>query len=212
MPIKVNSKENDFALFYRLRSIVYNLNMYGITDLKKDTVFMLDSTPYRVVEYNQKSVGRGGSIVNVKVKNLLDGSVQSKAFKGQDKFEPAEINIKKVQYLYSDDSTCFFMDEETYEQFEVNKDIIGDSIRFMKESDTVKAHLFEGRVINIELPVKIPLQVTDTPDVVKGDTQSTVLKEATLETDTKIQVPIFIKSGDVVIVDTRDGSYVERKK
>jgi len=186
--------------------------MYGITDLKKDTVFLLDEVPYRVTEYSQKVVGRGGSIVNVKIKNLLDGSSQSKAFKGQEKFEPAEINIKKVQFLYSDDSTCFFMDEQTYDQFEVSKDILGNSNKFMKESDTVKAHLFEGRVINIELPLKIPLQVTETPDVVRGDTQSTVLKEAVLETGAKVQVPIFIKNDDTIVVDTRDGSYVERQK
>lgn len=186
--------------------------MLGITDLKKDVVFLLDGTPYRVTDYSQKVVGRGGSIVNVKIKNLLDGSSQSKAFKGQEKFEPAEINIKKVQYLYSDDTTCFFMDEQTYDQFEVSKDILGGSIQLMKESDTVKAHLFEGRVINIELPLKVPLQVIETPDVVKGDTQSTVLKEATLETGAKVQVPIFIKVNDVIIVDTRDNSYVERQK
>ena len=186
--------------------------MYGITDIKKDTVFQIDGVPYRVIEYAQKQMGRGGSIVNVKIKNLLDGSVVQKTFKGQDKLEPAEINIKKVQYLYSDDSTCFFMDEETYEQFEVNKEIIGDSIQLMKESDVVKAHLFEGKVINIELPIKIPLKVIETPDVVKGDTQSTVLKEATLETGIVIQVPIFIKNDDTIIVDTRDSSYVERQK
>jgi len=186
--------------------------MYGITDLKKDTVFQMDGKPYKVVEYNQKQVGRGGSIVNVRIKNLLDGAVTQKTFKGQDKIEPAEIDIKKVQYLYSDDSSCHFMDETTYEQLEVGKDILGDSFKFMKESDTVKAHLFEGVVINVELPIKIPLEVTSTPDVVRGDTQSTVLKEATLETGAIVQVPIFIKQGDVIIVDTRDGSYVERKK
>lgn len=186
--------------------------MYGITDIKKDTVIQLDGVPYRVVEYAQKQMGRGGSIVNTKIKNLLDGSVQQKTFKGQDKIESAEINIKKVQYLYSDDSSCHFMDEETYGQFEVGKDILGDSKDFMKESDTVKAHLFNGQVINIELPIKIPLKVTETPDVVKGDTQSTVLKEAILETGARAQVPIFIKNDDVVIIDSRDGSYVERQK
>lgn len=186
--------------------------MLSITDLKKDIVFQIDGVPFRVVEYAQKQMGRGGSIVNVKIKNLLDGSVQQKTFKGQDKIEPAEINIKKVQYLYSDDSTCFFMDEETYEQFEVSKDLLGDNIQLMKESDVVKAHLFEGTVINIELPIKVPLKVIETPNVVKGDTQSTVQKEATLETGAVIQVPIFIKPEDVIVVDTRDSSYVERHK
>ncbi|MDX1765348.1 MAG: elongation factor P [Candidatus Saccharimonadales bacterium] len=186
--------------------------MYSITDLRKGTVIQLDGTPYRVVEYAQKQMGRGGSIVNTKLKNLIDGAVTSKTFKGADKIEPAELSNQKVQFLYRDSDTLHFMNEQTYDQIEVNVDIVGDAVSLMKEGSSVEAQSFEGRVINVELPVKIPLEVVQAPDVVKGDTQSTVMKEVELETGAKLQTPIFIKAGDTVIVDTRDGTYVERAK
>ena len=186
--------------------------MYGVTDLKKGTVIQIDGIPYRVVEYGQKQMGRGGSIVNTKLKNLLDGSVLDKTFKGQDKIEPADLSNAKVQFLYADGDTLHFMDEATYDQFELNKDQIGDAVELMKEGTTVTAESFNGRVINVELPIKVPLKVTEAPDVVKGDTQSTVMKEVTLETGARVQTPIFIKQGETIIVDTRDGSYVERAK
>ncbi len=185
--------------------------MYGVTDLKKGTLIQLDGKPYRVVDYAQKQMGRGGSIVNTKLKNLLDGSVIPKTFKGQEKVEPADVTNNKLQFLYRADTTLHFMDESTYEQFELDsEDIAGD--RFLKDGMSVTAQLYEGRVINVELPVKVSLEVLRTPDVVKGDTQSTVMKQADLETGTTAQVPIFIKTGDNIIVDTRDGSYVEREK
>ena len=186
--------------------------MYSITDLRKGTVLQVDGTPYRVVDYAQKQMGRGGSIVNTKLKNLLDGSVTSKTFKGADKIEEANLRQRKVQFLYREGDTLHFMDESTYDQFEVNVAIAGSTAELMKEGSSVTAQLFEDRVISIELPVKVPLEVVQAPNVVKGDTQSTVMKEVELETGAKIQTPIFIKQGDIVIVDTRDSSYVERAK
>ncbi len=185
--------------------------MYGVTDLKKGTLIQLDGKPYKVIDYAQKQMGRGGSIVNTKLKNLLDGSVIPKTFKGQEKVEPADVSNNKLQFLYKDGKTLHFMDESSYEQFELNSDGVTGS-KFLKDGMSVTAQLYDSRVINVELPVKISLEVLSTPDVVKGDTQSTVMKQADLETDTTIQVPIFIKTGDNVIVDTRDGSYVEREK
>lgn len=186
--------------------------MLSITDLKKDTMIQLDNVPYRVVEYAQKQMGRGGSIVNTKLKNLLDGSVLSKTFKGNEKLEEAEISNRKVQFLYRAGDTFHFMDEANYDQFEVDSDFIGQAVDFLKEGATASAQYFGSKVINIELPVKVELAVTEAPEVVKGDTQSTVQKIVTLENGTEIQAPIFIKAGDTVVVDTRDGSYVERAK
>jgi len=185
--------------------------MYGVTDLKKGTLIQLDGKPYRVVEYAQKQMGRGGSIVNVKVKNLLDGSVIPKTFKGQEKIEPADVSNSKVQFLYRDGETMHFMDESSYEQFELDASSITGA-ELLKDGTTVTAQAFNRRVIGVELPIKISLSVVSTPDVVKGDTQSTVMKEARLESGASVQVPIFIKQGDNIIVDTRDGSYVEREK
>ncbi len=185
---------------------------FGVTDLKKGTIFQLDGTPYRVVEYAQKVMGRGGSIVNVKIKSLTDGKVLDKTFKGNESIEPAAVTNKNVQYLYSDGQVLHFMDETTYEQFELPVDTMGDQIGFMKESDQVQAQLFEDRVINIELPKNVPLKVTYTEDAVKGDTSSAITKDAKLETGIKIKVPAFIKTGDLVSVDTTTGAYRERVK
>jgi elongation factor P len=184
----------------------------GVTDLKKGQVFQMDGIPYRVVEYSQKVMGRGGSIVNVKIKSLLDGKVLDKTFKGNEAIEPADVTNKNVQYLYSDSSTFFFMDEVTYEQFELPAADMADQAGFMKEGDKVQAQLFDGRVINIELPKNVPLEVTYTENVVKGDTTSSVLKDATLETGISVKVPAFVKTGDVISVDTGTGAYRERIK
>ncbi|MDO5343514.1 MAG: elongation factor P [Candidatus Saccharibacteria bacterium] len=186
--------------------------MYQPTDLKKGTVCQIDGKPYRVVEYGQKVMGRGGSIVNVKLKNLIDGSVIPKTFKGQDKIEAAEVNNKVVQYLYQDGETFYFMDPENFEQFELSIDVVDTAKDYLKEGDELNLQLFDGRVINVELPKNLYLEVTYTEDVVKGDTTSSVLKDATLETGLVIKVPAFIKQGDVVSVDTATGEYRERKK
>lgn len=186
--------------------------MYQPTDLKKGTVCQIDGKPYRVVEYGQKVMGRGGSIVNVKLKNLLDGSVIPKTFKGQDKIEPAEVNNKTVQFLYRDGESFYFMDPENFEQFELSVDIVDAAADFLKEGDSLSLQLFDGRVINVELPKNLYLEVTYTEDVVKGDTTSSVLKDATLETGLVIKVPAFIKVGDIVSVDTATAEYRERKK
>ena len=184
----------------------------GVTDLKKGQVFQLDGVPYRVVEYSQKVMGRGGSIVNVKIRSLLDGSVLAKTFKGNEAIESADVTNSNVQYLYNADNVFYFMDEASFEQFEVAGDILGDQSGFLKEGDKVQAQLFDGRVINIDLPKNVPLLVTYTEDVVRGDTTSNVLKDATLETGIQVKVPAFIKQGDLINVDTSTGAYRERVK
>lgn len=186
--------------------------MYQPTDLKKGVVVQIDGKPFKVTDYNQKVMGRGGSIVNVKLKNLIDGSVIPKTFKGQDKIESAEVNNKSVQYLYSDVDRFYFMDPESFEQFELNADVVEDVSNFLKEGDNLNIQFFDGKVINVELPKNLYLEVTYAEDVVKGDTTSSVLKDATLETGLTIKVPAFIKTGDIVSVDTTTGEYRERKK
>jgi len=164
------------------------------------------------VDYNQKVMGRGGSIVNVRLKNLIDGSVLPKTFKGQDKIEPAEVSTQSVQYLYNDGDTFYFMDPTSFEQFELAADLVDSAKDYLKEGDTLSLQFFDGKVINVELPKNLYLQVTYTEDVVKGDTTSSVLKDATLETGLVVKVPAFIKTGDVISVDTASGEYRERKK
>jgi elongation factor P len=184
----------------------------SITNLKKGILFQLEGVPYKVVEYNQKVMGRGGSIVNVKIKSLLDGKVLAKTFKGNDQLDYADVINQTVQYLYNDGKTYFFMNNDSFEQSEIAADIIGELSGYMKEGDMVSVQLFDGRAINVELPKNVYLQVTYAEHAVKGDTSSSIQKDATLETGISVRVPAFIKVGDVISVSTEDGSYRERKK
>lgn len=186
--------------------------MYSPTDLKKGTVIQLDGKPFKVIEYGQKVMGRGGSIVNVRLKNLIDGAVIPKTFKGADKIEPAEVSLQTVQYLYTDGENYFFMEPQSFEQFELSKEVVDEAASYLKEGDELSLQFFDGKVINVELPKNLYLEVTYTENVVKGDTTSSVLKDATLETGLTVKVPSFIKTGDVIKVDTRTGEYLERKK
>jgi elongation factor P len=182
------------------------------TDLKKGAVIQIDGKPFRVIDYNQKVMGRGGSIVNVKIKNLIDGSVIPKTFKGQERIETAEVNSQTVQYLYNDSADYYFMDPSSFEQFQLPADVVEESKGYLKEGDQLSLQFFDGRVINVELPKNVFLEVTYSEDVVKGDTTSSVLKDATLETGLVVKVPSFIKTGDVISVDTSTNEYRERKK
>ena len=186
--------------------------MYGPTDLKKNVLITLDGQPYKVIEYSQKVMGRGGSIVNVRVKNLITGALIPKTFKGQEKIEPAEVTTKKVQYLYKDDNKFYFMDPTTFEQYELSNDLVGDSKDFMKDGDEMDIQFYNGSAINLTLPKNLWLEVTYTENAVKGDTSTSVMKDATLETGVVVKVPAFIKTGDVISVDTETYAYRERQK
>jgi len=184
----------------------------SITSLKKGTVFQLDGVPYRVVEYSQKVMGRGGSTVNVKIKSLVDGRVLAKTFHGSDTVESADVEMRSVQYLYNDGTNFFFMDNDNYEQFELASADMEDKVSYLREGDQVTAQLFNRGVIGVELPKNVPLKVTYAENAVKGDTSSAITKDATLETGLVVKVPPFIKEGDLISVDTSTGAYRERVK
>ena len=184
----------------------------SITNLKKGTVFQWEGEPYRVVDYNQKVMGRGGSIVNVRIKSLIDGKVLEKTFKGNETLDSADVSTQPVQFLYADGATFYFMNEATFNQFEVPADLVGDNAGYLKEGDKVQLQFFDDRPISVELPKNLPLKVIYTEDAVKGDTSSAITKDATLETGITIKVPAFIKQGDIISVDTSSGSYRERVK
>ena len=184
----------------------------SITDLKKGTLFQWEGEPFRVVDYRQKVMGRGGSIVNVRIKSLLDGKLLEKTFKGNEQLDSANVTSQTVQYLYADASTFFFMNDESFEQFEVPADLIGDNAAYIKEGDRVQLQFFNNRPISIELPKNVPLRVTYAENAVKGDTSTSITKDATLETGLTIKVPAFIKRGDTISVDTATGAYRERVK
>lgn len=186
--------------------------MYGPTDLKKNTLITLNGQPYKVVEYAQKVMGRGGSIVNVKVKNLITGALLPKTFKGQEKIEPAEVVTRKVQYLYTDGEKYYFMNPENFEQYELTREMVGESKDFMRDGDEMEIQFYNESPINLVLPKNLWLKVTYTENAVKGDTSTSVMKDATVETGVTIKVPAFIKEGDVISVDTDTYEYRERRK
>src|SRR5688572_17092149 len=132
----------------------------SITELKKGVIFQLEGTPYRVVDYKQKVMGRGGSIVNVRIKSLIDGKMLEKTFKGNEQLDSADVTVQSVQYLYSDGSTYYFMNEQSFNQFEVPADLVGDAGGYLKDGDRVQLQFFNDRPINVELPKNVPLKVT----------------------------------------------------
>ena len=184
--------------------------MLSITDLKKGTVIALDNQPYQVIEYQQKQMGRGGSIVNTKLKNLIDGSVLTKTFKGSEKIDEASVDKKDMQYLYVENGNMYFMDTDTYEQIPISDDLAGDSVNYMLEGSQAIVEFFNGKPIGIELPTKVTLSVAQTQPAVRGDTSKAAQKQAVLETGHELMVPLFVSQNDKVVVDTRTGNYVER--
>ena len=186
--------------------------VYGHTDLKKDVLVELEGVPYRVTDYSHHAMGRGGAVVQVKLKNLLTGGVIEKSFRSSDKIQPAEVNRERVQLLYREGDDYYFMDQASYEQRTVSADILGDQAKFIADSAEVQLLTYQDRVIGLEIANAVYLNVTQTDPGAKGDTATTALKPATLETGVETMVPLFINEGDTIKVDTRSGAYLERKK
>ncbi|MCX6808500.1 MAG: elongation factor P [Candidatus Berkelbacteria bacterium] len=184
--------------------------MLSITDLKTGTKFTMDNDPYIVVSYYHSKMGRGCAVVKTKIKNLRTGATIDKTFQGADKVDEADLSKKTVMYLYSDETDAYFMDNESYEQFTLPIEKIGDQREYLIENASVDILYFGSEPLNIELPIKMNFAVISAPPAVKGNTASSVTKKVTLETGAIVDAPVFIKEGDHLIIDTRDGSYVER--
>lgn len=184
--------------------------MLSITDLKVGTAITLDGQPYVVTAYQQSKQARGGSVVNTKLKNLITGNSLPKTFQGNDKIEPADIGYSRAQYLYSDGTDYHFMDGESYEQFSLSGDELGDATQYLVDGTDVDIQNYDGKPIGVKLPIKMELTVTETIPGVKGNTADGGTKPATLETGLVVNVPLFIKEGEKIRVNTDTGEYVER--
>jgi elongation factor P len=184
--------------------------VYGHTDLKIGVLVEIDGAPYRVTDYSHHAMGRGGAVVQVKLKNLLTGGVVEKSFRGSDKIQPADVSRVNMQMLYRDGDNLVFMNNETYDQETVSQDVLGDQAKYVADDTTVGLQMFNGRVIGLEIPNAVTLSVTDTEPGVKGDTATTALKPATLETGVQVMVPLFVNEGDKVKVNTLSGAYLSR--
>ncbi|HHX22498.1 MAG: elongation factor P [Tepidanaerobacteraceae bacterium] len=184
--------------------------MISTNDLKTGVTVEIDGEVYTVVDFQHVKPGKGAAFVRTKIKNIKTGQVLDKTFRAGEKLNRAIIDRKTMQYLYSDGEIFYFMDTQTYEQIPINKNLIEESIKYLKENMEVMVMFYEGISIGIELPTFVELEVTQTEPGFKGDTATGGSKPATLETGVVVQVPLFINTGDILRVDTRTGEYLSR--
>ncbi|WP_141013421.1 elongation factor P [Nocardioides sambongensis] len=186
--------------------------MATTNDLKNGMVLKLDGQLWQVVEFQHVKPGKGPAFVRTKIKNVESGKNVDKTFNAGTKVETATVDRRSYQYLYNDGTNYVFMDTETYEQFEVAPEIVGDAKHFLLENAEAILAMNEGRILFIELPASVELVITYTEPGVVGDSATGRTKPATVETGHEIQVPLFVEQGEKVKVDTRDSSYLGRVK
>ena len=184
--------------------------VYMAGDLRNGTTFELDNSVYKVVEFQHVKPGKGAAFVRTKLKNVINGSVLERTFNPSEKLQGAEIEKRDMQYLYNDEDLYYFMDNETFEQIPLNKEQLGDTLKYLKENMNVKILSFKGKVFAVEPPIFVELEVTYTEPGFAGNTTTTSGKPATLETGLELQVPMFVNIGDVLRIDTRTCEYMER--
>lgn len=181
--------------------------MLSINDLKKGTIIQIDDEPYEILETRHSKMGRAGAVLRTKIRNLITGNVLDKTYKGGDKFEEVSLEELRAQFLYKEGEDFYFMDQESYEQFNLNEDQLGDKADYLAEEIIVKIKKYRGNPISVILPPEVKLKVISAPPGVKGNTADGGSKIVTLETGLKISVPLHIKEGDVLKIKTETGRY-----
>ncbi len=184
--------------------------MLSLTEIKIGTLITINGEPYVVVKSEHHKVARGGATLKTKLKNLITGNMVERTYQGNDKAEEADVEKRKANFMYKDESFAYFMDNETYEQYSLPIDQLGGKERFMKDGIDVLVMHFEGKPMTVELPIKVELTVTSAPPGVRGNSAGNVMKTAELETGAVISVPMFVESGDVIRINTETEEYVER--
>ena len=179
-------------------------------DFKNGVTFEMDGKVVQVIEFQHVKPGKGAAFVRTKLRDVINGSVIEKTFSPTEKFPPAHIDRKDMQYMYNDGDLYYFMDMESYEQIPVGKDLLDDNFKFVKEEMICRINSYKGSVFGVEPPMFVELEITDTEPGFKGDTATGTTKPATLETGAVIKVPLFIDNGTVIRIDTRTGEYLER--
>ena len=186
--------------------------MVSAGDFRNGVTFEMDGDVYQIIEFQHVKPGKGAAFVRTKIRNVIAGSVVERTFNPTEKFPTAYIERKEMEYSYNDGDLYYFMDPESYELVPVNKAELSDNFKFVKENMVCKILSYKGTVFGVEPPYFVDLEVTETEPGIKGDTATNTLKPATLETGVEIRVPLFVNEGDLVQVDTRDGSYLQRVK
>ena len=181
-------------------------------DFRNGKTFEMDGKVMQVIEFQHVKPGKGAAFVRTKMKNVVTGAVTETSFNPTAKFEEAFVDRKDMEYSYNDGDLYYFMDPESYELVPINKDVLGDNFKFVKENMVCKIMSYKGSVFGVEPPNFVELEVTESDPGVKGDTATNVTKPAILETGAEIKVPLFINPGDRIRIDTRTGEYLERCK
>jgi elongation factor P len=184
--------------------------MIDVNELRKGTTFEYDGNLYKVMDYHHHKPGRGNATIRVKTFNLRTGTNLEMTFTSGDRVQDVRLDFHNVQYLYNDGQFYHFMDLETYEQPAISIEMIGDASDYLKEGMEVKLTFYEGEPIDIELPLTVDLEVVEAELAVRGDTATGVTKKVVTETGLQVQVPNFVEVGDIIRVNTNDGSYITR--
>ncbi|HJA78438.1 elongation factor P [uncultured Desulfovibrio sp.] len=185
--------------------------MYSTTDFRKGLKIEVDGTPYEIVDFQHFKPGKGGAMVRTKLRNILTGRMQDITFRSGEKVGKPDMETRDMQFLYHQDSELVFMDMTTYEQLEMAAEITGGKDAFLKDGQQCRVLLYKGKPLDIDIPLSLVLEVTETETAAKGDTVSNVTKPATLETGVVVQVPSFVNVGDRIKVDTRTKEYLGRE-
>lgn len=183
--------------------------MISGSELRKGVIIELDDKLYQVIDYRHIKMKRT-ALARVKLRDIRGGHTIEQSFQSDQKFTRARLDFRSMQYLYNDGDLYYFMDEANFEQMPINASQLGDAINYLKEGMSLQVSSYQGEMVGVELPITVELQVADTGPGFKGDTATAGNKPATLETGITIQVPLFVNKGDIIKVDTRDGSYMER--
>jgi elongation factor P len=186
--------------------------MATTSDIRNGLVIQLDNQLVTVVEFLHVKPGKGGAFVRTKLKNVITGRVIERTFRSGEKLDTVKLEDRNMQFLYKEGEEYIFMDQETFDQIPISEDLAGDAAPFMKEGEIVRISMHDGKPIIIELPNFINFKIVECEPGMKGDTVSNVTKPATLETGAIVQVPLFIEEGELIRVDTRTGTYLERAK
>lgn len=184
--------------------------MISVNDFKTGLTVEVDNGIWRVLEFQHVKPGKGAAFVRSKLRNLRTGAIQEKTFRAGEKVGKAQIDNKRMQYLYADGDSHVFMDTETYEQLELPASILEHELKFLKENMDVHIQMYEAETLGVELPNTVSLKVTETEPGIKGDTAQGATKQATVETGYTLNVPLFVNEGDSLVINTTDGSYVSR--
>ena len=184
--------------------------MISAGDFRNGVTIELDNGIYQIIEFQHVKPGKGAAFVRTKLRNIKNGGVIEKTFRPTEKCPQAHIEKRDMQYLYADTDLYNFMDVETYDQFSLSADAIGDSLKFVKENDMVKMLSHNGEVFAIEPPMFVELEITETEPGFKGDTATGATKPAVVETGATVYVPLFVETGDKISIDTRTGEYLKR--